>query len=240
MTASRQAPHSPLPKPDTTSCASSFSSAAVVSALAALRSVCTPNQMSRVTASRSSRGIPKVGTTCTGGFVHSGAPLGGPETRAGRAGQQGWTCDVRLSTLSARPADNRSTGGCFCTVTFHLPQPQPPRDFTLLSTRPLHCSPSRPPARPPHSRPRHWLGPLAHPSTTCPTHPAPLTPPPATHRTSSSRCSVRPSPTEMTVMTASAPKVPANTRERGCCRASSTAMKKVLSPISEKKMSSSA
>lgn len=57
---------------------------------------------------------------------------------------------------------------------------------------------------------------------------------------SSSRCSTRPKPTEMTVMTASAPKVPPNTRPLGCCSASSSAMKKVLSPISEKKMSSRA
>ena len=41
----------------------------------------------------------------------------------------------------------------------------------------------------------------------------------------------------MTVMTASAPKVPANTTPLLSFRASSTAMKKVLSPSSEKRMS---
>lgn len=46
-----------------------------------------------------------------------------------------------------------------------------------------------------------------------------------------------PSSTEMTVITASAPKVPANTIPLGCLSASSSAMKKVLSPISLNKMS---
>jgi len=45
-----------------------------------------------------------------------------------------------------------------------------------------------------------------------------------------------PMPTEMTVITASAPNVPANTLPLLCCVASSTAMKNVLSPISLKKM----
>ena len=47
-------------------------------------------------------------------------------------------------------------------------------------------------------------------------------------------------PTEMTVITANAPNVPAKTLPLLCCVASSTAMKNVLSPISLKKMSRNA
>mmetsp|Transcript_13850 Transcript_13850/g.54914 ORF Transcript_13850/g.54914 Transcript_13850/m.54914 type:complete len:211 (+) Transcript_13850:619-1251(+) len=47
-------------------------------------------------------------------------------------------------------------------------------------------------------------------------------------------------PTEMTVMTARAPKVPANTVALSCWVARMTAMKNVLSPISLKKMSRNA
>ena len=54
---------------------------------------------------------------------------------------------------------------------------------------------------------------------------------------SSSWCSVWPRATEMTVMMASAPKVPVNTAAFDCFSARSRAMKKVLSPISEKNMS---
>merc|ERR1719321_1901909 len=53
----------------------------------------------------------------------------------------------------------------------------------------------------------------------------------------STSCRARPRKTEATVMPASAPKVPAKTSERACRVDSMSAMKKVLSPSSEKKMS---
>lgn len=55
-------------------------------------------------------------------------------------------------------------------------------------------------------------------------------------RSSSSLWMNLPSPTEMTVITASAPNVPVKTRDLGCLRARRRAMKKVLSPISLKKI----
>jgi len=55
-------------------------------------------------------------------------------------------------------------------------------------------------------------------------------------RSSSSWWMNLPSPTEMTVITASAPNVPVKTRDLGCLRARRRAMKNVLSPISLKKI----
>lgn len=56
------------------------------------------------------------------------------------------------------------------------------------------------------------------------------------HLCSSRNAGTKDSLPEMTVMTANAPKVPINTVLRDCCKARRTAMKKVLSPISDSKI----